>query len=428
MATPMAVGDKGGSSPPAAAAGGLRSISRGVWLVYLNVVLYALCYQLQRPIEPFLVKRLGASNVGYGSLQSFFSAVQTVGAPVVGVLLGRYGTRMAFVVMFLASALSYGILSQTDSMTMLYLSKIPSLLQHGFLVAQTAIADQTTEGPTRLTSLAYLTTAYTVGASIGPAVGGFLGASGNYFVGAKLAVAGSLLSATLAFFGPEGRPTEATKGGANKSGGIFDGLTEMADTAKIVLPLLTTKIVVSIGNAMYQGSMPIVLRDNFKFTEADMGLYMSVFMGSSGIFAMFVGPIAKRLPGKTILVYCLGCMSAAFCAKTVVGSTMVGDVEFGASAIAWILFTFLANLAGHLLALAITSESTATVPDDRRGTLMGLEHGGFSAARIVGPSMGIMLMGDGAFWYVDAAIMAINSSVFGYWLMAGTSSERAKAD
>lgn len=60
------------------------------------------------------------------------------------------------------------------------------MLQHGFLVAQTAIADQTADGATRLTALGYLTTAYTVGASVGPAVGGFLGANGNYFIGAKV--------------------------------------------------------------------------------------------------------------------------------------------------------------------------------------------------------------------------------------------------
>lgn len=32
-----------------------QGVPLGVWLVYLNVVLYALCYQLQMPIEPFLV-------------------------------------------------------------------------------------------------------------------------------------------------------------------------------------------------------------------------------------------------------------------------------------------------------------------------------------------------------------------------------------
>jgi OCT family organic cation transporter-like MFS transporter 18 len=62
-------------------------------IVYLNVALYATCYQLQRPIEPYLVERLGAGRPGcdaaasYAALQSFFSAVQTVGNFVVGILV-----------------------------------------------------------------------------------------------------------------------------------------------------------------------------------------------------------------------------------------------------------------------------------------------------------------------------------------------------
>jgi hypothetical protein len=49
--------------------------------------------------------------------------------------------------------------------------------------------------------------------------------------------------------------------------------------------------------------MPIVLRDNFKFSEYQMGLYMSSFMVSSGVFsALCVKPIAERFPGRQILV------------------------------------------------------------------------------------------------------------------------------
>lgn len=47
----------------------------------------------------------------------------------------------------------YGILSQATSMEMLYLSKVPALLQHGFLVAQTAIADVTADGSSRTAAL-----------------------------------------------------------------------------------------------------------------------------------------------------------------------------------------------------------------------------------------------------------------------------------
>ena len=46
-------------------------------IVYVNILLYAVCYQLQRPIEPFLVDKLSSkstdSKQAYGQLQSFFS-------------------------------------------------------------------------------------------------------------------------------------------------------------------------------------------------------------------------------------------------------------------------------------------------------------------------------------------------------------------
>jgi len=53
-------------------------------LVYLNVALYALCYQMQRPLEPFLVDKLKGEGdaeemaAEYSKLQSFFSIIQTV--------------------------------------------------------------------------------------------------------------------------------------------------------------------------------------------------------------------------------------------------------------------------------------------------------------------------------------------------------------
>lgn len=30
-----------------------------LWIVYINVTLYALCYQMQAPVQPHLVKSLG---------------------------------------------------------------------------------------------------------------------------------------------------------------------------------------------------------------------------------------------------------------------------------------------------------------------------------------------------------------------------------
>ena len=56
-------------------------------LIYVNIALYATCFQIQRPLEPFLVEKLGLSkNSGgeYAKLQSFFSVMQTLGSLIAG--------------------------------------------------------------------------------------------------------------------------------------------------------------------------------------------------------------------------------------------------------------------------------------------------------------------------------------------------------
>jgi MFS family permease len=111
--------------------------SAALYVTYVNIVLYGLCFQLQRPIEPFLVQQLSknassASEVTrtYGQLQSFFSVIQTVGSPLAGILLDRVGVRITSCIVFFASALSYGILSMsTDNIYMLFYSKIPTAFQ-----------------------------------------------------------------------------------------------------------------------------------------------------------------------------------------------------------------------------------------------------------------------------------------------------------
>jgi OCT family organic cation transporter-like MFS transporter 18 len=135
-------------------------------VVYLLVVLYALCYQLQAPVEPFLVEKLigkdGDGAAAYGKLQSFFSFIQTIGSLSFGHLLDRFGVRVGFAVNFVACALQYGILASTTSIDMLWASKLPGVAMAGFLCAQAAISRLTEEGSERVTALGRLTTAYTV--------------------------------------------------------------------------------------------------------------------------------------------------------------------------------------------------------------------------------------------------------------------------
>ena len=60
----------------------------------------------------------------------------------------------------------------------LYASKLPTLLQHAFLVAQAVVA-QSIPPERRAAALGRLMMMYTIGATVGPALGGYLGAKGE---------------------------------------------------------------------------------------------------------------------------------------------------------------------------------------------------------------------------------------------------------
>jgi len=128
--------------------------STEVAVTYVNIVLYAISYQLQRPVEPFLVRSLihnnnqndtansneeEKSNQTYGRLTSFFSFIQTIGSPLVGILIDRIGVRRTSTLVYLACAASYWILANATSTVWLFWSKLPTILQHAFLVGQATV-------------------------------------------------------------------------------------------------------------------------------------------------------------------------------------------------------------------------------------------------------------------------------------------------
>lgn len=211
-----------------------------IWITYINVFIFALCFQFHQAIEPFLVESItivhrteedveaGTSAVAkiYGDLQAFSFALHTIGCPIVGILLDRWGIRRVSALVYLSSALGYGLLSGATNMWLLFGSKIPAGVQAGFLIAQATATITTTqstsisqnevlneganesfsskrttkskEGVIRVQTLGRITAAYTLGASLGPALGGYLAEYLNdYYVGARFGVLGSIASLVL---------------------------------------------------------------------------------------------------------------------------------------------------------------------------------------------------------------------------------------
>ena len=435
----------------------MDGLSSEVVVTYLNIILYAISYQLQRPVEPFLVRSLihnnsnsnnttkeseeSASNKTYGRLTSFFSLIQTIGSPLVGTLLDRIGPRRTSILVYGASATSYWILAHATSPTWLFWSKVPTVLQHAFLVGQATVScveneylDENTSSSStmRAAALGRMTTAYTVGATIGPGLGGIL-ASEDLYAGARLAVWGSLASVLLSIFylkDHDKKKSRHSKEENKSSSGSQKGemhqkqqssfLTSLKNTLfllhhPVLTPLLGMKLLNGVSSSAFTTILPLILANKLHFDQADMGYLMSSSSFCVAIFAavgitpamIFVGNRPDRLAligvGLRLLSIVMLAVVVSFLVFTSatrtlsvvdpVDVTTTASTKISTNGFIWTSIASIAiSLSSHMHATSLTTLTTGAVSSEERGALLGLEHGLFAMARIVGPPLGTMLL------------------------------------
>jgi MFS family permease len=410
-------------------------LSMGKWsssditlaIIYVNVALYATCFQMQRPLEPFLVDKLiakGNSSNEYARLQSFFSIMQTVGSYVSGRFLDNFGAKYGFIISFVASALCYAILSQSTTIEILYMSKIPTVFQAGFLCAQVAASQATMDGAERVQALGRLTLSYTVGSVLGPTIGGLLGATGDYYLGAKLAVAGSLLSVVLTLFMSDDVTPANKIAAGNQSSGKENSPKEVIPSTfqvvNVVWLFLTTKVVTSVANAMAAAALPLILKNNYGLDEKQLGFSMSLMSAFNAVVnGLFLAPIVGMAGGdlRTVIGVCISsmCVASAVQAAAALPSVVTMSPVPGSGFFEYLGLAFALSMMQYVLGTTITGESTARVGPLAKGTLLGLEHSLFAAARVVAPQTGVYILNTGGVSAVSAACASVFAAVFVLW-------------
>ena len=97
-------------------------------VIYINIVLYATCFQLQRPLEPFMIQNLqsGATDsdavaLEYAKLQSFFSMIQMFGSLIVGGMIDKVGVRYVVFLLHILKLYSFIFISLSNPSLSLFL-------------------------------------------------------------------------------------------------------------------------------------------------------------------------------------------------------------------------------------------------------------------------------------------------------------------
>jgi hypothetical protein len=198
---------------------------------------------------------------------------------------------------------------------------------HGFLCAQTAISQGTSDNRERATNLGRLTAAYTVGSAVGPALGGALG----WELSAQFAIAGSFVSALLVLLFPlepinlaspatgaaaaaaaAAAPSSSSSRGSSSGGssGGHGGGSSLGKLASILgrtWSVLAVKLVTGFANAMQSTVMPLILKRE-GMLEQEMGLMMSAMRAGNAITNGFMlGFVTRLMRGVSgVISLCLG--------------------------------------------------------------------------------------------------------------------------
>ncbi len=383
------------------------AVDRQLVVVYVNLAMYAFCFQMQQPVLPATVKALVVgedSSQDWAQFQSMNGMMQLGGGLVSGVLSDRFGSKNLLLLSFASSALCYLLQAQATDMTMLYISQIPTVFQHAFMGAAAFITDRT-DPKERAYMLGFNSVAYGVGMLFGPVLGGWLGQT-DHTTSAWIAAVGSVLSCVSIqlLLSDERKFTPSSKASEPR-----EPFSLTACISVITQPAVIVLAVIKVGGAMA------------------MSIWHSTFYGGIadtdfGIDTQMLGMLTSYMAGVGMIVQLCGVV------KHVTGTFSDRNINIGIGVILSVVFLatpmatagketplqlpvvgYTTNLACvQLMMLLIpitaaftivrsisTAQFTKSVSKATTGTIIGIDMGIGSAVRIFAPLIGGAVQAQG---------------------------------
>ena len=339
------------------------------------------------PLLPFYAKDLGSGGLVVGVLVSAFAVAQLLMAPVWGRFSDHYGRRPALMVGMTASAIAYVIFAYSNSILMLFVSRLVQGAGGGTVsVIQAYVADAL-EPKDRAKGLGWLSAATNAGVALGPLFGAvalkWMGKPGPGLLAAGL----TLINIAFAWrFLKESR--DMTEAAAVRSQPRVPGRSRQA-VARVVShpnePASRLIWIYGIAIGAFQGSTAILalfLAARFGVTANTISFFYT-YIGILSVLAraVFLGPMVDRY-GEAKL--------------SRIGSTLL--------ATGLVLLPFMYPASNHMLTYAplalvvalipmgtaftfpcVTALLSKVVPSSERGLYMGVQQTFGGSSRVLFP-------------------------------------------
>ena len=389
---------------------------RELWLIYGNIVLYAVCFNLQAPVMPALTQSFGSTPEGFGTLMSLFALVQLVGGLMCGPLMDVNGPKWGFMVSYLSGAAAYGMQAFATSMPLLYLSRLPMAAQHAALAARIAVSAKATSTGAQAALLGYISLAYSVGAVVGPVLGGAL-ASHSLRIVSLVAAGLSVLSAAsialgmpascctnrrvaqqphptspVAEHGVPPPPPPPPPPAARHSKLSLADFRRVA-TLQGAPSLLATKGVMSLVLALFHGVFALAASTHFGLSPAATGAVLSAMSVITMVTQAFVIDWAvARFPPRRVFA-----VNAAAMAASLVGLAASTHMS------AVMVFLIPLSVSSCVLSTLNTAQLNAAAGAGDRGSMNAIDMSVSSGVRVFSPALGTWMLARAGFGSIGAA-------------------------
>lgn len=378
-----------------------------IQIAHINMVLYSTCFWIQNGVMPYLSKRLGMDTVMFGYLQTTFAIIQLLGGPLFGRFGDLFGGRAALSLAYLSSGLTYVLMGLSTSVSLLFLSRLPSVFMHGMQAAQMIVTDLSSESE-RAGALGKLGISYGLGMIVGSSAGGLLISKFGESFAAYIAAVGSLVNTIIVMkYIPEHTKslTQENKPELASSRSIFNvnkffRLLSIPGAAEI----LAIKTITALPIGVFQSMFSVVAMNYFKL-EAEYNGYLMAYVGVLQMImqGLVVGRLTEKFGEKyllpwSILVICLVGLATALMSNIFHFCLICIPMSLGISA----------------FYLTTNSILTKIVPPADTGAMLGMNMSVHSLIRSVSPTIGgflYQLYGYQSFGYLQ---FVINLLVFFY--------------
>jgi multidrug resistance protein len=263
-------------------------------LMFLTVFIDLVGFGIIMPLLPLYAKQFGASGLIVGLLLMSYSLMQFFFAPMWGRLSDRIGRRPVLMISLAASAVGYIIWGFSNSLVMLFVSRIVAGFGNANLaVAQAYIADVTPE-ENRSQGMGMIGAAFGLGFVLGPAIAGIaclFGVQPNVlgFIAAAFSIADLIFTAVAL---PE--PAQHKAKGPDRFSLGLDFYVRTLSDQKFALCLLIM-FISTFAFANMETTLVLLTNQYYNFSMKQNSF---LFVGLGLVMALIQGGLIRRIGTK----------------------------------------------------------------------------------------------------------------------------------